>query len=258
MQPKLDGYRCLVKIDAHGDVELISRSGRLFDFPQIESDIMSLGLKDCWLDGELYVHRKSFQQVSRLIKREDPSVKLYLYDMIWVVEEDMPWRRRRVGLESLLQRSSVNTLVPVDTITVRSQSEVTTNFKKFRDNGYEGGIIRKLDAPYKFNGRSANLIKVKLREDAEFLVTDIVMSEKGRAKGGAIFVCANDINDESFNCAMKRQKKDDKTFELRREIYDNREEYIGKIITVEFHGRSDKGIPREPVAKCFRDPIDME
>ena len=258
-QPKLDGYRCLSRIDSTGDINLISRSGKSFDLPHIVKAVKGLGLSNLYVDGELYKHGHTFQQISRMVKRGDTSLEYHIYDIVTDIDgPSLEWSLRRDKLDAVMKACTEVKLKLVVTTEISSQRELDAWFKVYRKQKYEGGIDRTHNGTYKFNGRSSDLTKLKARDDSEFLVTDIIMAEKGRAAGGAIFVCANDINDETFKCSMKRQTKEDKTFDLRREIYKNKDDHIGRILTVEFHGRSEGGIPREPVAKCFRDPIDID
>jgi DNA ligase-1 len=47
------------------------------------------------------------------------------------------------------------------------------------------------------------------------------------------------------------------TADLRQHIWDNREEYLGKIITHKYQPHGTKDLPRIPVWKGFRDPGDI-
>ena len=258
VQPKLDGYRCLAKIDGNNDITLISRSGKPFALTHIETDLEKLPVKNCYLDGELYLHGKNFQQVSRLIKRKDTSIVFHIYDYVSGRSDTTSWKNRRRILEGILKGNALPNLKLVETKQLKKEDQLCPILSGYISEKYEGAILRDLDSPYKFNSKSSGLIKVKLRDDDEFLVVDVAMATQGRAKGGAIFVCQNNIANNTFRCSMKNENKKESTFEMRRQQYKNRDQYIGRMLTVEYFGRSDDDIPREAVAKAFRETIDID
>ena len=110
--------------------------------------------------------------------------------------------------------------------------------------GYEGVIIRNLKGTYEKGFRSSNLIKLKVFNDAEFKITDVIEAS-GRDAGTAIFVC--ECEGGYFNV------KPQGTRELRKEYFDNQYKLIGKMVTVQYQGLSDEGIPRFPSAVTIRD-----
>ena len=76
VQPKLDGYRCLAKIDKNNEVTLISRSGKPFTLTHIETDLEKLNTSNCYLDGELYKLKLSeetniYDALGLLLNNED-------------------------------------------------------------------------------------------------------------------------------------------------------------------------------------------
>ena len=110
--------------------------------------------------------------------------------------------------------------------------------------GYEGVIIRNFKGTYEFGFRSNNLIKLKVFNDAEFEIVD-VLEANGRDSGTAIFVCK--CKGGLFNA------KPQGTRDLRREYLERADEIIGKKVTIQYQGLSDDGIPRFPSAISIRD-----
>ena len=80
--------------------------------------------------------------------------------------------------------------------------------------------------------------------DAEFKITDVIEAS-GRDAGTAIFVC--ECEGGYFNV------KPQGTRELRKEYFINQDKLIGKMVTVQYQGLSDEGIPRFPSAITIRD-----
>src|SRR5688572_1679314 len=63
-EPKLDGYRCMIVVDRHGEVQLLSRRGaRFVAFPEITEASAQILPPDTVVDGELIIwrdHRTDF------------------------------------------------------------------------------------------------------------------------------------------------------------------------------------------------------
>jgi hypothetical protein len=89
------------------------------------------------------------------------------------------------------------------------------------------------------------MVKFKDRESSEFLITNIIDSDKN--PGIPIFVCKNDINDENFEVVIEG------TLDERRQYFTNREQHIGKYITVEYYERTKKGVPFHAIGVAVRD-----
>ena len=96
--------------------------------------------------------------------------------------------------------------------------------------------------------RSKGLIKVKPMHfgefvvDDEFLVVDIIPSKDG----WAILVCETEEG-KQFKVSCHG------TFEYKKEVYENRDDYFGKHIRIEFAGLTKSKIPFHPVAICWRE-----
>jgi len=94
------------------------------------------------------------------------------------------------------------------------------------------------------------LLKVKTFQDSEFLVVDIIEGE-GKMEGHAVVICKNDLTDDTFKVTPKT------TMESRKEIYDNKSDYVGRMYTVKYFDRTDDLIPRFPVGIAFREDLDF-
>ena len=112
------------------------------------------------------------------------------------------------------------------------------------EQGYEGAIIRNLEGLYEFGFRSNNLIKLKQFDDLEFEIVDVVEAT-GRDAGTAIFICR--CGGGEFNVKPQGSR------ELRADYFKNADKLIGKMVTVQYQGFSDDGIPRFPSAISVRD-----
>lgn len=261
VQPKLDGIRCLARRTAVG-VELLSRQGKKFtSIPHIEKQLMWLP-KDVVLDGELYIHGEEFQDIISAVKRDKPSsasgkINYYIYDMIndWDYKKRYHWLSQRLTMPNYLgckQRKNevdITHLCRVETILIHNKAEIWKHHKVATSYGYEGVMLRNLKGPYKINGRSQDLQKVKKFLDMEFEIVDAEQN-KGKMVNQCTLICKTK--------AGKRFGVKPKGTDQQREQY--WEDWkagrlIGKMLTVRFFAwtTSNEPVPRFPVGIIVRD-----
>ncbi len=248
-QPKLDGHRCIAVIK-NGQCTLWSRTRKpIGSVPHIIAAIESRGLKNAVLDGELYNHeyRDKFEQLSSLIRPEQAKaghavVQYHIYDFA----RPGTFAERAEVIKKLLKNRK-GPLVCVETKKVGTEDELMIAFESFREQGYEGAIVRNADGLY-VNKRSFDLQKVKEFDDAEFKVVGVVEG-RGALAGHGIFACVTK-NGIGFEAKMVGALQDLKKFHERPELA------VGRFLTVQFQGYTNKaGVPRFPVALRFREDI---
>lgn len=248
-QPKLDGHRCLAIVN-DGICKLFSRQRKpITGVPHINKVVGDLGIKNIILDGELYQHdyKDKFEELTGFIRSEEPKegyevVQYHIYDVV----NDKPYGERTDILSRILPlHSPTNTLQYVLTQLVETEEQMLQIFRKHRNNGYEGAILRNTKGLY-VGKRSYDLQKVKEFDDAEFRILG-VKEGRGKLKGHAIFECEVSPLGAVFDVKMKG------ALEKLQEIYQNREKYVGKKLTVAYQGLTKNGIPRFPVGLRLRD-----
>lgn len=250
VQPKLDGHRCLYK-----DGQLYSRQGKPLEIPHILNAIESSGLRDLHLDGELYVHGKPLQDISRLIKKYRPGeseiLEYHLYDQVC----DAPFLERITMMNesiAMVDKPLPAKLRPVLTLSVNSMDSVMAHHERFRRNGYEGTMLRFGNDPYLTGKRSRALLKVKEFHDAEFTVVDCLPGKEVTLNGNtytpAVWVCITPKGKE-FN-VLAAGTAQEKHFQ-----FVQRRDYIGRSLTVKYHYLSKDGVPQLPIALRFREDV---
>lgn len=249
VQPKFDGVRCIAR-RVNGEIVLHSRNGKPYDVPHVAQQLAKWLPEGMELDGEVYHHGTSLQQITSLVKRPRPaslSLHYLCYDMPRFEGEVLPWEERVSNLfEHLIESASVKLVKHVE---ADSFEAVRDFHDRFRERGFEGAIVRLLDGVYAHGYRSAALLKVKAFQSAEFVVTNCEQG-KGKDEGTATFVC--EIGDgRTFKARMKG------TIDERRAFWTNREDYYGRKLTVEFFGYTEEGVPFHPVGVAFRDEKDL-
>lgn len=242
-QPKYDGVRCTISEDSKG-IHIISRKGKPYNIPHLEK----------WagehrnllpLDGELYNHKDlTFQEIVSAVKRLSditPKIRYVVYDRpIPDVHNGDRWTQLCSDFADI---NDAPAYISGFTLCF-NMKDIWDYHKECVSQGYEGIIIRNLDAEYEFGFRSSNLIKLKTFDDKEFSIVDVVEAT-GRDAGTAILVCKC----KGGTFSVKPQG----TRELRHDYWVNRKSLIGKKVTVQYQGLSDDGVPRFPSAISIRD-----
>lgn len=133
------------------------------------------------LDGELWLGRGQFDQLSAIVRRTQPiddEWRRVRYMVFELPGADGPFRQRAEQIRDLLARLDVPWLQAVDQQTVADLNELTLRFNESVRNGAEGLMLHRADAPY-VTGRSDVLLKLKPTLDAE---ATVVGYEPGRGK----------------------------------------------------------------------------
>ena len=239
VQPKFDGNRCLIYCK-DGVNRAYSRNGKPVE--TIDHILQDIDLEEGMiLDGELYCHGHSLQTIVSWIKRKQEQTMLLKYHLYDVVIPELAYKERSQFIRTLPLGESIS---PVYGDSISSHEALYKAFRVYREQGYEGAILRWGDTGYEDGKRSKSLVKIKEWLDSEFLVEDIIAS----ADGWAILACRTKGGDV-FRVSAPG------TMEEKKQVLNNRSEYIGQLVTVEYANMTRDGIPFHPVAKTFREDI---
>lgn len=241
MSEKLDGVRGIWeagKFKTRQDNPIHTPSYFTYNFPSFK------------LDGELWIARAKFDEVSALIRSDSldsslwKSVTYNVFDVPNACEEfkltPCTLSNRLKVLERYLQQNPNPYIKIIKQIPIKDQERLKEFYKDIIFNKGEGVVIRKDLAPYE-KGRSKNALKLKPYEDAECKV--IAYTEgKGKFQGkiGALL------------CQMP----DDRVIKIGSGLKDKDRENppkIGSIVTYKFNGLTKNSLPRFPVFLHIRD-----
>lgn len=271
--PKIDGIRAL-KING----ELVSRS-----FKPIKNDHIRkclAGLPDN-VDGELcagtFDNLKSFQETQHLVNSKEIVSDDWVYIAFdWVSESlDDTYKTRMAYLHYHHCRTTYpNTrfLFPKE---INSLEELVAYEQMCISKGYEGVILRSGDGPYKCGRATVKegyMLKVKRFDDAEAKVVGFVELEHNN----------NEAEKDNFGRTKRSDKKEGKvgagvlgkfvlelpdgkqfgcgtglSAEQRKEIWENKDSYLGKLVKYKYFAHGEKDLPRHPVFLGFRDEEDL-
>lgn len=244
VQPKLDGVRCRAVWNIDLGYQLLSSEcHEICLVPHINIALNKLNTR-VELDGELYIHGWSFEDIISVTSRtvnihpESLCVHYYIFD---TVDETKGQLQRLITLRELQLR---NPLIPVALSIANTFDDVIRAYDTFVASGYEGIVVRHLLGLYT-RKRSTRVMKFKPKKQDAYLITGFKeeVSIDGKAKGrlGAL-ECISDEGTESFNVGTGFN--DDQ----RRELWKERESLVGKIAIVNYqHITSGRGVPRFPV-----------
>jgi len=217
MQCKFNGNRCIATKDG-----LFTRKGEKYmSVPHIENALKPFfkNYPNAVLDGELFNNdlRQQLNEISKLIRKT-----------------------KNIDASDLAES------VEVETKIVKSDDQMNELFQDLLNDQQEGGILRKMDAPYEHK-RSKNLVKVKSEDDDEAIILDITDGD-GNWKGAATNVTLKWKNKE-FDAVFKG------SYETRAKILKEKKNWIGKEVTFLYMGLTGLGTPnygRVDPENCFK------
>lgn len=259
---KIDGVRCSFYWK-DGEVRTASRGGGDYDastsFMRHNPKLIQFFEEhpDIVLDGELYKHGKSLQQISGAARLEKDTagmdwLEYYIYD---VMDSTKTFEERLDILHDITDELNLGfnperewddgelkfQIVPQETVV--GWANIQKLHDKYVGEGFEGIVIRDPSKVYNFGGRTNAMIKVKMYKDAEF---EIAGYSEGLRPEDMVFVCKTKEGKEFEAKPMGPR-------ELKWEYLDRMDEIIGKMATVKYFYLSDEGCPLQPVLKCIRD-----
>lgn len=243
-QPKLNGVRCFATRIDKTTIRYTSRNGKVFEnLDHLNPTLLKKMKVGEILDGEIYVHGMTFQQIIRLVKKWRPETKDLEYHIYDTGNADLPFHKR---LKWVNDNLSIKTLArKVNTVEIRTEQDVYDRHDEFVKEGYEGVIVRNREGMYKFTHRSKDLQKYKEFFDEEFVIIGGKCAT-GIHKGCVIFIC--DVgNGETVDVYPRGSLK------MRRQMYKDLDKYIGKELTVRYQEKSEDGVPIFPVGIAVRD-----
>jgi DNA ligase-1 len=246
IEVKLDGVRVLA-VCKGSKVELFSRNGKQFhNFPHIIKEIEAvLAAKpapyDCVLDGE--VMSADFQDLMKQLQRKDDKkandAVLHLFDFIplkdfleggW--DKPQTYRSNLVKYwvlenEDLLEHVVACEWEDVDLDTPEGEQRFVELNKAAVDGGYEGVMIKDIDAPYECK-RTHAWLKAKPFIEVTLEVVD-VEEGTGRNEGrlGAV-VCAGQDDGKDIRVNVGSGFTDDN----RSVFWSGRDALIGQLVEV--------------------------
>ena len=258
--PKLDGFRCAVA----NCTPYVGKEKSIIVNRAVRALFSRCALNG--FDGELLVgsptSKHAWAATSSLLKSEKPEdfnttdVNFYVFDL-WNTLK-MSYHDRLTLLKAKYnslpdELKACTVLCPQAYIT--SMADVYDFYHAMLDEGYEGVMLRRASALYKF-GRSTlvsqELVRLKPKEDAEFEIVGFneLMSDGSPANSlGSLVVAKGNMSFEVGTGFSTNQRK---------AIWENRCKFLHKIVTVSHSGIVGKK-PRNPVfLRLYQPSLDLQ
>ena len=160
---KLDGVRAI-----WDGQSLKTRSGRLIKAPAWFVD----ALPAMALDGELWIARQRFDEVSGIVRREvpiDAEWRKVRYMLFELPGAGGTFAERVEQMQAIIAKAKVPWLQVIEQRPAVNQENLKKWLARVVKQGGEGLMLHRADAPYE-TGRSDNLLKLKPSLDAEGVV----------------------------------------------------------------------------------------
>ena len=198
-EPKMDGYRVLVSIDANG-VKMRSRKGLDLapNFPRLAAELGKQGVEGMILDGELVAFdaegRPSFgalQERAQLKMAADIAAADRTLPVVFVAF-DMPFFAGvdlRAAAYADRRRYLTQCLFPSPTVQlVHASPEGVALAQAASASGFEGVMGKRVDSRYEDGKRSSCWLKVKPTRTSDFVIGGWTRGTGSREALGAIIV----------------------------------------------------------------------
>ena len=183
---KLDGVRCLARVDFDGVCTLYSRTGKEFTtLNKVKEAIEATGIINVTFDGEICLvddnGNEDFQGIMKQLRKKDQQIEnpaYMVFDMITNLEFDNTKGDKILSDRLHTLRSwlggrfvDLNILRYTEQSVISGEKHLETWIKMAADKNWEGLMLRK-DVGYE-GKRTKNLVKVKKFFDAEYKVVDV-------------------------------------------------------------------------------------
>lgn len=202
------------------------------------------------LDGEIYLPGHTVNEINHFVKdprcKENKLLQFWCYDL--AIENTIQRTRNDILMNNLYDYSvtflsknshlnNEDRLVILPSYCIKNDTDATVYRNKFIDLGFEGLIMRNPEAEYQYGKRNLSMIKYKKSTDGKFTIVDIY-PEGVKRKDIPLFLLRNDINNETFEVHLGG------SFSYQKYVLDNKKDFIGKEMFVEYGERS--GVTQVP------------
>ncbi|MDD2742223.1 MAG: DNA ligase [Rhodocyclaceae bacterium] len=222
---KLDGVRAL-----WNGKTLNFRSGKGINAPRWFID----ALPKQALDGELWLGRGKFDQLSGIVRREVPDDKEWQQVRYMIFElpgASGSFSQRSDAIGEIVLQARTPWLQKIEQFSVVDRNNLHKRLDQVVKAGGEGLMLHRADAPYE-TGRSDTLLKMKPWEDAE---AEVIGHQPGKGKYFGVMG------------ALRVRTPDGREFSLGTGFTDEQRKNpppLGSMVTYRYRDVTSKGLPR--------------
>ena len=194
---KIDGLRCIIYLGDDGKLHTSSRGATNYDSAMFEilthPALIKLfkNNKGLMLDGECYHHGYTLQQINSIARTQKVAKDLEVLQFYWydIVDLNNPFKSRLAKMKSIAEelkeygseigwkpdrifKENELRIQFVPQVEVNGWDNMMKLHNDYVSEGWEGLVIRDPKRPYKPNGRTNDMIKIKVYKDDCFKVID--------------------------------------------------------------------------------------
>lgn len=263
IEAKYDGIRLLLHVTEDG-VRAYARSGnsKTGKLPAIEAELTTRLPAGTWLDGEAVAFNADGTQdwggaqsclgssTARAAAGSE-RIRFIVFDMLAYGGTDcrsLKLQERRELLDSIFDGAGF------DRVTLSPQQPATEEAHEAHlALGFEGSMVKHLDAPYASGKRSASSLKLKATDTIDCIITGYKAAEPGSWIDRAGMVGAIEFKHLADDGTWIEGRCSGMTTATRREITDNQSTLLGKVVECRYMTKMPSGALRHPQFKRIRD-----
>lgn len=236
---KYDGVRAIWTGE-----QLLTRQGNLIPAP----DWFTAPLPEVWLDGELWTQRQDFEALSSIVRTQFPNDELWRqvsYMVFDMPDEQLPFVQRYASYSNLIKTINAEHIKAVKQQRFYSNHALSVHLQALVEEGAEGLMLH-LAAAHHQAGRSNALLKLKPYFDDEAVV---IAHLPGRAKYTGMLGALRVRNKQGVEFSVGTGFTD----------FDRANPPpVGSMITYQYHGYTNNGLPRFASFLRVREDVDPE
>ena len=184
-EEKYDGYRILAYKEGPR-VTLLSRNAkdRTASFAEIAADVARLAPRTLVLDGEAVAFDRHLVSRFQLLQKSDAPIVYAAFDCLYLDGRDLRDQAlavRRAALEKAIE--GAERVFPARRLAADGLAASRVAQRK----GFEGLVAKDASAPY-VSGRSRRWLKVKVRQEDEFVIAGYTEPAGTRSRFGALLL----------------------------------------------------------------------
>lgn len=224
--------------------------------------------KGLMLDGECYHHGYTLQQINSIARTQKVAKDLEVLQFYWydIVDLNNPFKSRLAKMKSIAEElKEYGSEIGWEPDRVFKENELRIQFvpqievsgwdnmmklhNEYVSEGWEGLVIRDPERPYKPNGRTNDMIKIKQYQSEEFLIVGYELGLRGSED--MVFVL-----ETSDGIKFKAKPHGDR--EQKQWYIDNfKQECLNRYAITKFFYLSDDRVPLQPSVAAIRLVEDM-
>ena len=271
---KIDGLRCIIYLGDDGKLHTSSRGATNYDSAMFEilthPTLIKLfkNNKGLMLDGECYHHGYTLQQINSIARTQKVAKDLEVLQFYWydIVDLNNPFKSRLAKMKSIAEElKEYGSEIGWDPDRIFKENELRIQFvpqvevsgwdnmmklhNEYVSEGWEGLVIRDPERPYKPNGRTNDMIKIKQYQSEEFLIVGYELGLRGSEDMVFILETSDGIKFKAKPHGDREQKQ---------WYVDNfKQECLNKYAITKFFYLSDDRVPLQPSVAAIRLIEDM-